>query len=369
MVDFDDEALARPILDSNSDSSDPTIGEAAGARSPGSNMAGRRTKKGSTPRYQIGTVATLTGLDPHTIRAWERRHGAVEPDRTDTGRRMYGEAAVERLQLLKALVDCGEAIGQVASLSDETLRKRLHSLAGLAEASPGERKPLPKRRALRLGLLAPSVGAQMRSRPSGSAGLEIRTTRDDVESFLDALAEERCDVLVIELEKLGAEPGRALDACLEAAGAQLAVIVYTFARAGELTRLARRGARLVRGPVRVDLLRQTILDGVASDAARKRRLPSATVPRAARVPAERRFNDAQLAQLAESSTSVDCECPNHLSALVSALVSFERYSRDCESRDDADAAMHGELALGTGRARAVMEQLLEGLCEYEGISV
>ena len=33
--------------------------------------------------YQIGTVSSLTGIDAHTIRAWERRYRAIEPMRSE----------------------------------------------------------------------------------------------------------------------------------------------------------------------------------------------------------------------------------------------------------------------------------------------
>jgi DNA-binding transcriptional MerR regulator/methylmalonyl-CoA mutase cobalamin-binding subunit len=64
----------------------------------------------------------LTGLSAHTIRAWERRYGALEPDRTDSNRRMYGEKDIERLSLLRRVVEAGHSIGQVASLSTDRLR-------------------------------------------------------------------------------------------------------------------------------------------------------------------------------------------------------------------------------------------------------
>ena len=65
-------------------------------------------------KHPIRVVARLTGLTTHVIRAWERRYGAVKPVRTDAGARLYDDAAVERLQLLKALVDTGEAISAAA---------------------------------------------------------------------------------------------------------------------------------------------------------------------------------------------------------------------------------------------------------------
>ena len=74
-------------------------------------------------KYTIKTVAQLTGLSAHTIRAWERRHGLLSPSRTDTNRRLYEDSDVEQLKLLRQAVESGHAIGQVAQLSLEDLRR------------------------------------------------------------------------------------------------------------------------------------------------------------------------------------------------------------------------------------------------------
>ena len=39
--------------------------------------------------YRIKRVAHLTGINPATLRAWERRYGLVAPDRTGSGYRLY----------------------------------------------------------------------------------------------------------------------------------------------------------------------------------------------------------------------------------------------------------------------------------------
>ena len=77
--------------------------------------------------YRIGTVANLTGLDPHTIRAWERRYRAIEPGRSEGGTRFYSDADVARLQLIKAVVDCGDPVRRVARLSDARCASRCSS--------------------------------------------------------------------------------------------------------------------------------------------------------------------------------------------------------------------------------------------------
>lgn len=72
--------------------------------------------------YPLRTAARLTGLSPELLRAWERRYGVVEPMRTPGGTRRYTAADLERLSLLKAAVDAGHRIGQVAGLGLEELR-------------------------------------------------------------------------------------------------------------------------------------------------------------------------------------------------------------------------------------------------------
>jgi MerR family transcriptional regulator, light-induced transcriptional regulator len=63
--------------------------------------------------YPIRAVAKLTGVPLDTIRAWERRYGAVTPQRGARGR-LYSEKEVQRLKLLRDAVARGHSIGQVA---------------------------------------------------------------------------------------------------------------------------------------------------------------------------------------------------------------------------------------------------------------
>jgi DNA-binding transcriptional MerR regulator len=85
--------------------------------------------------YPLRAAARLTGLSPALLRAWERRHGAVEPLRTPGGTRRYRATDLERLRLLKAAVDAGHRIGQVAGLDLAGLRQR----AATPELSPADR--------------------------------------------------------------------------------------------------------------------------------------------------------------------------------------------------------------------------------------
>jgi len=79
-----------------------------------------RVRQPETP-FAVGAVARLTGLSVHVLRSWERRYGAVQPQRTPRGSRRYSEADVTRLRLLRAAVDSGHPISALAPLSDSSL--------------------------------------------------------------------------------------------------------------------------------------------------------------------------------------------------------------------------------------------------------
>lgn len=71
--------------------------------------------------YPLGAAARMTGLTPDTLRAWERRYAVVVPLRTPGGTRRYTAADLETLRLVKAAVDAGHRISQVAGLPRDEL--------------------------------------------------------------------------------------------------------------------------------------------------------------------------------------------------------------------------------------------------------
>ncbi len=74
------------------------------------------------PRHPINYVAKRSGLSTHAIRVWERRYGAVKPVRTGKNRRLYSDADIERLRLLKVITGAGHSIGHIATLPESELR-------------------------------------------------------------------------------------------------------------------------------------------------------------------------------------------------------------------------------------------------------
>ena len=74
-------------------------------------------------QHTIKAVSKRTGLTPHVIRIWEKRYGAVVPNRNQTNRRFYSDEEVERLLLLREAVNQGHSISSVAQLPSEKLEK------------------------------------------------------------------------------------------------------------------------------------------------------------------------------------------------------------------------------------------------------
>lgn len=79
----------------------------------------------NSPTYRIGPFARLTGVSAHALRIWERRYHAFTPLRTPKGARLYSDADVARVRLLKALTAGGHPIGSIAQLSEQSLRELL----------------------------------------------------------------------------------------------------------------------------------------------------------------------------------------------------------------------------------------------------
>ncbi|RKG87006.1 MerR family transcriptional regulator [Corallococcus sp. CA049B] len=85
--------------------------------------------------YRIHIAAELSGVRVELIRAWERRYGVLEPERTPAGYRVYTDRDVALLKRLKALTDEGVAISEAAKLLPQ-LRAELD-----AAASPSAERP------------------------------------------------------------------------------------------------------------------------------------------------------------------------------------------------------------------------------------
>lgn len=80
----------------------------------------------------IAAVERDTGLSKDTLRAWERRYGFPKPQRGAQAVRSYPPEQVQKLHLLKRLLDAGHRPGRLVPLALDELQR----LAASAPASP-----------------------------------------------------------------------------------------------------------------------------------------------------------------------------------------------------------------------------------------
>ena len=68
------------------------------------------------PLLPIREVTRLTGVNPVTLRAWERRYGLIVPQRTGKGHRLYSQENVQCIQQILTWLNRGAAVSQVKTL-------------------------------------------------------------------------------------------------------------------------------------------------------------------------------------------------------------------------------------------------------------
>jgi DNA-binding transcriptional MerR regulator len=66
--------------------------------------------------FPIREVARLTGVNPVTLRAWERRYGLIVPTRTESGHRLYSVTDIERVRSILDWIDRGVAVSKIGKI-------------------------------------------------------------------------------------------------------------------------------------------------------------------------------------------------------------------------------------------------------------
>ncbi|MEB1806881.1 MAG: MerR family transcriptional regulator [Bacillaceae bacterium] len=70
-------------------------------------------------KYNIKAICQMLGIQPGTLRAWERRYKMIEPVRNQAGHRLYTEEHVAILRWLIEKVNNGFTIGQAVGLMEK----------------------------------------------------------------------------------------------------------------------------------------------------------------------------------------------------------------------------------------------------------
>lgn len=88
----------------------------------------------------IAAVERDTGLSKDTLRVWERRYGFPTPERDSIGERAYPLDQVEKLRVIKRLMDAGHRPGRIVPMPIDELQRLTDSTVDAptrAEEAPG----------------------------------------------------------------------------------------------------------------------------------------------------------------------------------------------------------------------------------------
>lgn len=81
-------------------------------------------------RFPIRVLSERTGVGTSTLRAWERRYGLINPERTPKGHRLYSEVDVARIERILVLLEEGHSLQHMV----QTLAESEDSLIETATA-------------------------------------------------------------------------------------------------------------------------------------------------------------------------------------------------------------------------------------------
>ena len=307
--------------------------------------------------YEVGAVAKISGISPHTIRTWERRGFIQAAHRSPSGRRQYSKQQLEHFNLLAKLTKAGDSISALANLSIQELRVRLTDYGSASQATH---------------VFNPSKILKVYAFESRTydrlSHMSARVNRDlyDLNLIENLTDKDRPDLVAMEAPPSIVGLNRIVEKVSGKWPDIPIVLFYDFLSLEQLRRLGNEGFFLIRLPIPNEQLEQYLFK-----AAGEMRIPKEIVLEdpEKRKDAERLFSENQLIEIANSSPKLKCECPNHMSALVSSLMAFEDYCHACEVNSPEDELLHRHLGYEVSLARRRVEEGLLFLCEAEGLPI
>lgn len=308
----------------------------------------------ASPCYRSGVAARLAGLPVETLRVWERRYALSDTHRSEHGQRLYSASQVRRLGLLKQLVDQGHPIGSLATLPAEQLEGLVAGPAASPAASAGP---------VRVAVVGESLRRRIAVGGREAVALEVLRSCDRIGQAPEVLRDSGADVLLVEISELDEAAVPAIVAARDAAGVGATVVLYRFCASATIRELRMQGCLVARVPGELGELALLCRSATLG----KGQAQAAPVSQGVPAVAPRRYDDTTLAAYAAAGNRLQCECPRHLADLLMMVVSFERYSAQCASRNEADAQLHADLERAAGVARTVLEVAMEQLARAEGL--
>lgn len=310
--------------------------------------------------YKIGAVSKITGINIPTLRSWENKFDIVTPTRVNGTQRGYTKQDLDKLVLIQALIDSGDSISSLRGLSLEQLQSRLLSIDSSKNDSNSSHEKLLELNVITIGTMIPDLEAETAGLPSIKVAKKY-----DLDEFTDDENEEikcDCDLIIFELATLHIQTINWIKDILTNNSINHCIILYRFASSdGMMAANTDKRLNTLRQPVSAQdifLMIKFLTDIEPSNR------NSVKVRHDEHVP----FTDKELWEISVMANPIHCECPKHLSSIISSIKGFEKYSADCEELSESDRILHRELEENAKEARIITEKSLRKVIKENAIS-
>jgi DNA-binding transcriptional MerR regulator len=315
--------------------------------------------------HKIGAVSSLSGVPTPTLRVWEMRYETFQPQKTESKHRLYSDDDVLKATVLKRLTDQGHGISTIAQLSTTELNRLLQQ-----QQETNQRKASAdlKNQTVSIAVIGLPLAAKIESKKFtfsfNNQAIRITDIFSTVQQALAAKFQKNPQILLIHTNSLHSGVQVDIHRLAQINNALQVIVLYNYGQEPIIESMKRCGMIVRREPIGdsdlAELIKSVLMVNTES---------SANILAAGLLIPPRKYDDIELMRVANISTNVLCECPKHVSEIITQLASFEKYSHECLNNSTEDAHLHAYLSSVSGSARALFESALEMVAKHEGIKL
>jgi DNA-binding transcriptional MerR regulator len=315
--------------------------------------------------HKIGAVSSLSGVPTPTLRVWEMRYETFQPQKTESKHRLYTDDDVLKATVLKRLTDQGHSISSIAQLSSTELNHLLQQ-----QQETNQRKAIAdlKNQTFSIAVIGLPLAAKIETKKFtfsfNNQAIRITDIFSTVQQALAAKFQKNPQILLIQTNSLHSGVQVDIHRLAQLNNALQVIVLYNYGQEPIIESMKRCGMIVRREPISdsdlAELIKSVLL--INNESSANSLSTGMLIP-------PRKYDDIELMRVANISTNVLCECPKHVSEIITQLASFEQYSHECLNNSTEDAHLHAYLSSVSGSARALFESALEMVAKHEGIKL
>ena len=315
--------------------------------------------------HKIGAVSSLSGVPTPTLRVWEMRYETFQPQKTESKHRLYTDDDVLKATVLKRLTDQGHSISSIAQLSSTELNHLLQQ-----QQETNQRKAIAdlKNQTVSIAVIGLPLAAKIETKKFtfsfNNQAIRITDIFSTVQQALAAKFQKNPQILLIQTNSLHSGVQVDIHRLAQLNNAMQVIVLYNYGQEPIIESMKRCGMIVRREPISdsdlAELIKSVLL--INNESSANSLSTGMLIP-------PRKYDDIELMRVANISTNVLCECPKHVSEIITQLASFEQYSHECLNNSTEDAHLHAYLSSVSGSARALFESALEMVAKHEGIKL